>query len=292
MRRGSAGLRDRATPADPPSNIRPVPCTQTDRRGARFRRGSMARLDHVPPVAEDLARRLAELERRNAELRDFAHLTAHDLKEPLSTIALFADVLATAHAQDLNPGGRRLLERLEAGVERMRLTIDTALAGADYGEHPFAERGHGPGGGRRPPGPGREHRDRRCAGRGGSDAGRVRQPPRARAPGAEPGGQLAPLRGGAPAPHRLGLGSPAGRSAGSSRWPTPAAASPPGTSAPGRASASGSAGRSRSATAARSRSRPGRGRAPPWRSAWPATCGRPGARPAQAERPRAAASSR
>ena len=99
----------------------------------------MARLDHVPPVAEPLARRLAELERRNAELRDFAHLTAHDLKEPLSTIALFADVLATAHAQDLNPGGRRLLERLEAGVERMRLTVDTALAGADYGEHPFAE---------------------------------------------------------------------------------------------------------------------------------------------------------
>ncbi len=71
--------------------------------------------------------------------RDFAHLTAHDLKEPLSTIALFADVLASAHAQDLNPGGRRLLERLEAGVERMRLTMDTALAGADRGEHPVAD---------------------------------------------------------------------------------------------------------------------------------------------------------
>lgn len=98
----------------------------------------MPRVDQVRAAGEDFARRLAELERRNAELRDFAHLTAHDLKEPLSTIALFADVLATAHSQDLSPGGRRLLERLEAGVERMRLTIDTALAGADRSEHPFA----------------------------------------------------------------------------------------------------------------------------------------------------------
>jgi signal transduction histidine kinase len=86
---------------------------------------------------EDSGRRLAELGRRNAELRDFAHLTAHDLKEPLSAIALFADVLATAHAQDLSPGGRRLLERVEAGVERMRLTIDTALARVDRSEVPF-----------------------------------------------------------------------------------------------------------------------------------------------------------
>jgi signal transduction histidine kinase len=98
----------------------------------------MPRADQVPAAGEDLERRLAELERRNAELRDFAHLTAHDLREPLSTIALFADVLATAHSRDLSPGGRRLLERLEAGVERMRLTVDTALAGADRGEHPFA----------------------------------------------------------------------------------------------------------------------------------------------------------
>jgi signal transduction histidine kinase len=95
---------------------------------------SMPRAVQVPAAGEDLERRLADLERRNAELVDFAHLTAHDLKEPLSTIALFADVLASAHSHDLNPGGRRLLERLEAGVERMRLTIDAALARADRGE--------------------------------------------------------------------------------------------------------------------------------------------------------------
>ncbi len=98
----------------------------------------MPRAVQVPARGEDLERRLADLERRNAELVDFAHLTAHDLKEPLSTIALFADVLASAHSHDLNPGGRRLLERLEAGVERMRLTVDAALARADRGEHRVA----------------------------------------------------------------------------------------------------------------------------------------------------------
>ncbi len=98
----------------------------------------MPRAVQPPAAGEDLERRLADLERRNAELVEFAHLTAHDLKEPLSTIALFADVLASAHSHDLSPGGRRLLERLEAGVERMRLTIDAALARADRSDHRVA----------------------------------------------------------------------------------------------------------------------------------------------------------
>ena len=80
---------------------------------------------------DELRRRIAHLEARNAELVEFAHFTAHDLKEPLSTVGLFADTLDSLHGDALDDRGRRMLHGIRDGIDQMRLTIDGALASAE-----------------------------------------------------------------------------------------------------------------------------------------------------------------
>ena len=58
-------------------------------------------------------------------------LAAHDLKEPLATIALFAGTLKGEHGGALDPRALRLLEGIEEGIDRMRDTIDRTLATAE-----------------------------------------------------------------------------------------------------------------------------------------------------------------
>jgi signal transduction histidine kinase len=76
-----------------------------------------------------LERRVRELERANTELVEVAHLTAHDLKEPLCAIVLLAEMLA-AEAQDLDDEGQRLLESIHTGARRMQATVEETLAAA------------------------------------------------------------------------------------------------------------------------------------------------------------------
>lgn len=82
-------------------------------------------------TVEALRRRVRDLEARNAELVEFAHFTAHDLKEPLATVGLFADTLASLQGDALDERGKRMLRGVLDGVDQMRLTIDGALAGAE-----------------------------------------------------------------------------------------------------------------------------------------------------------------
>lgn len=56
---------------------------------------------------------------------------AHDLKEPLATIALFAGTLRGELGGRLDPQALRLLDGIEKGIDRMRDTIDRALASAE-----------------------------------------------------------------------------------------------------------------------------------------------------------------
>ena len=92
------------------------------------RRGAPASRDEQ---LEQLRTRIRALESANADLVEFAHLTAHDLKEPLATIDLFAETLSSVDDGALDSRGRRLLRGIRGGVDQMRLTIDEALAGAE-----------------------------------------------------------------------------------------------------------------------------------------------------------------
>ncbi|WP_178379841.1 PAS domain S-box protein [Cryptosporangium aurantiacum] len=73
---------------------------------------------------------ITALREREAELRAFAGVVAHDLKAPLAAIAgyaeLIADTLGSENASDAAATGT-MLTRLQAGVDRMRHLIDDLL---------------------------------------------------------------------------------------------------------------------------------------------------------------------
>jgi signal transduction histidine kinase len=83
---------------------------------------------------ERLQRRTSELESRTAELLEaniemesFAYSVAHDLRAPLRHIAGFSNVLSQDYGRQLDAEGRRYLEKLVDGAQRMGRLVDDLL---------------------------------------------------------------------------------------------------------------------------------------------------------------------
>jgi len=74
-----------------------------------------------------------DLRRSNEELERFAVVAAHDLREPLTTVAGFAALLEERHARDMAPDARQYLEHITASADRMRRLIDSLLSYARSG---------------------------------------------------------------------------------------------------------------------------------------------------------------
>ena len=86
------------------------------------------------------ARRAAEEERQqhsealarsNSELQAFAHNVAHDLRDPLRTIAAFTQLLIKNAS--LDPENRQVADFIVGGVSRMTTLLENLLASATYG---------------------------------------------------------------------------------------------------------------------------------------------------------------
>lgn len=77
---------------------------------------------------EKLSRYMADLERSNRELDEFAYIASHDLKEPLRGINNYASFLIEDYADKLDKEGRSFLERMQRLVERETSLIDRLLA--------------------------------------------------------------------------------------------------------------------------------------------------------------------
>ena len=73
------------------------------------------------------ARYLAELERSNKELEDFAYVVSHDLQEPLRTVRNFIQLVEAKYGDKLDEKGKSYIKRVVNGAERMRLMIDDLL---------------------------------------------------------------------------------------------------------------------------------------------------------------------
>ncbi|GAA2845712.1 hypothetical protein Acy02nite_47310 [Actinoplanes cyaneus] len=77
------------------------------------------------------------LREREADLRAFAGVAAHDLRAPLAALAGHAEILDEDLPADTDPALRHSLHRIRAGVERMRRLIDDLLAYATARDAPL-----------------------------------------------------------------------------------------------------------------------------------------------------------
>ncbi len=75
----------------------------------------------------------AELARSNADLQAFAHTVAHDLREPLRTIATFTQLLV--RKAQLDEDQKAVAEFIVEGVNRMSTMLDDLLVSATRGAH-------------------------------------------------------------------------------------------------------------------------------------------------------------
>ena len=74
-----------------------------------------------------VAQRTQDLEISNRELEAFSYSVSHDLRAPLRAIAGFSEILNSQYTLRLDDQGRRCLERITAGVQRMAELIDDLL---------------------------------------------------------------------------------------------------------------------------------------------------------------------
>lgn len=68
-----------------------------------------------------------ELERSNRELRDFAYVASHDLKEPLRVVSSYGNLLADRLGDKLDSKVQRYLDHMQSATARMRRLIDDLL---------------------------------------------------------------------------------------------------------------------------------------------------------------------
>jgi light-regulated signal transduction histidine kinase (bacteriophytochrome) len=76
---------------------------------------------------KELGRRGGELEATNKELEAFTYSVSHDLRAPLRHVDGFSRLLLEEHSEQLDPEGKRMLERVRQGTQHMGEMVDDLL---------------------------------------------------------------------------------------------------------------------------------------------------------------------
>jgi PAS domain S-box-containing protein len=87
---------------------------------------------------ERLKNMAQELERSNQELEEFARIASHDLGAPLTSTRWLVDLFSSRHGGQLNEEGRKYLQQISRGLERMSDLMDSVLTHAKVGRTPIA----------------------------------------------------------------------------------------------------------------------------------------------------------
>ena len=78
-------------------------------------------------MANELARKAADLSRSNRDLEDFAHVVSHDLQSPLNKISAFGDLLKMEIKSALSEKGVDYLDLIQNGAQKMTRLIGGLL---------------------------------------------------------------------------------------------------------------------------------------------------------------------
>ncbi len=76
---------------------------------------------------EQLKQAMAELDRSNKELEQFAYVTSHDLREPLRMMTSFSQLLEKRYKEKLDSTGNEYIQFIVDGASRMQKLIDDIL---------------------------------------------------------------------------------------------------------------------------------------------------------------------
>lgn len=79
-------------------------------------------------VAMAVTAQIEDLERSNEDLRQFAYIVSHDLKEPLRMVCSYVQLLADKYGNRLSGEAEEFMEFAVEGTERMHRMIDDLLA--------------------------------------------------------------------------------------------------------------------------------------------------------------------
>jgi signal transduction histidine kinase len=84
--------------------------------------------------SDQIAQQNVQLKQANEELQQFAHITSHDLKEPLRMIGSFSQIIQQSYAAKLGGESAMYFRYINDGVTRMNALLDALLQYATIGK--------------------------------------------------------------------------------------------------------------------------------------------------------------